>query len=138
MSTKKTRTPIRVVINTTILVTLSVAFAAIAICHAFQLDQYNNKLKEAHYISNKPGLCYDIVDDSDGIITDNERICGPGTEEKVTDPNQLALYLDDQVNFVGDMSIYASVHTMLLIGAFFSLSSLAAAIIYWNHNRIKK
>ena len=137
MSKNKTKTPTRVIVNTTILVTLAIAFAVIAIHKAVSIDIYSGALTNARSITNQPGLCYDNIDDPDGRMTDNERICNPGTEEKATDPNTIALYLDTQIATAQDVSVYASAQAILTIGGFLSIASLAAAVIYWNHNKIK-
>lgn len=70
-------------------------------------------------------------------MTYNEGVCNPGTEERADDPNTLALFLDGEIANAQDMSAYFSAQVMVMIGGFFSISSIFAAIIYWNHNKIK-
>ena len=138
MSTKKSKTPIRIVINTTLLVVLGISFAAISITRAFSLFEYSGELTSTHHLTHQSAVCYDEKYMEDGEkVTSNEGICSTGVEEKVSDPNALALYLDGQIANVQDMNAYFMAQLMVMIGGFFSISSIFAAIIYWNHNKIK-
>ena len=138
MSTKKSKTSIRVVINTTLLIVLGVVFAAISTFSAYRMVEYNNLLTSTHHPTNQASVCFDEKVDEDGdMMTYNEGICNPGTETRADDPNTLALFLDGEIAMAQDMNAYFSAQVMVMIGGFFSISSIFAAIIYWNHNKIK-
>ena len=109
-------------INIALMIAAAIAFAALGIFCFLEMNKWNGYFVNHRHVTNSPGLCF-------------ERICRSGTEETETDPNKLALYLDESVAFAQGVTTTFISQTLLFVSCSFSIAFFLAAIIYWNHNR---
>ena len=141
MSTKSnqsTKTPTRVKINTIVLFALSITFGAITFVTASQIYQASRNFQS---VSDAPGLCYDESESLGGIIRENSYICtteydeATNQQKAATTTNEQALFLYDRLTLSSLIRSGDMIVTVIAIGSMFTLAGLAAAFVYWNHNR---
>ncbi len=137
MSTKKSKTNNRVKFNTLFLVVIAFVFGAISFFSMINLAGSSTWMMP---ISNGRGLCFDETVDSDGVKgTKNEGVCASsgGDEARTEDINDAAIFLYDKMYFAEQTDAYRSAFSTFVIGLMFTIASLAGAVVYWNHNKIK-
>ena len=132
MSTKKTNT--RVVVNTCILVLMSVIFGALTICG---INKIQNVSKNFQSISNAPALCFgDIHTDEQGYKTlDNAYICAKSDGSSKAELSEQSLFIYDKMTQSSITRSADLVIVLSVLGSILTVGGLFGAIVYWNHNR---
>ena len=137
---KSTKTPTRIKINTIVLFALSITFGAITFVTASQIYQASRNFQS---VSDAPGLCYDESESLGGIIRENSYICTTEYDE-VTDQTKAATTTNEQALFLYDRLTLSSLVrsgdimvAIIAIGSMFTLGTLAATFVYWNHNKAR-
>ncbi len=141
MSTKnKNQTPkSRVMINVAVLVIAAIACACIGIAYARSITTFSEGITNSRVHNDSDAqYCFDKQKGDDGEDRYvNGRICEPDAANPttITDANRLATFLDGEIAESQDIIIVSISCAIKFVGYSFAAAFLAAAFVYWNHNR---
>ena len=130
MSTKKSNS--RVLINTGILILMSVIFGALTFCGVSKIQSVS---KNFQGVTNAPALCFDETHtDEDGYKTlDGAYICDKNGAEASSSAQSLFVY--DKLAQYSILRSNDLVVAITTIGSILTVASLLGAVVYLNHNR---
>lgn len=139
MSTKSNKTNIRIKINTSLLLIMSIAFGVITFTTASNIYKASNNFQS---VSDAPGLCYDETKTDNAFIRDNSYICTTEHDEdgnalSATTDNEYTLFLYDRLTLSSLIRSGDHIAIVIAAGSMFTIAGLVTTFVYWNHNKAK-
>lgn len=136
----KSKSNIRVKVNTAILVLCAAVFGAMTCSGVKQLDKLRVSLNG---VSDAPALCYDEEKynaNADYRVIEGTYPCLLETDENgenvpAESPRDVAMFIYDRVSLTSSMLSTELDVVVVAIGSMFTVASLAGAVVYYNHNR---
>lgn len=137
MKAKKHKSAMRVYVNTGLLVLLAIAIGLMTFCGVQKLEMLH---KNFTGISDVPGLCYDEERYRKNQTIENAYPCLTQTDEDgnpipATSQNDQTIFLFNHTSFSSSVLSHEFIIVLTVVGGIFTLTSLIAALVYWNHNR---
>ena len=134
----KNKSGIRIGIITGLFILAALIFSLITLQGIWRINQYDKNFQP---VSDAPGVCYDEKDN--GSVRDNSYPCytyddydgHDGHSAEVNDDNDRAMFLYDNIVFIGKTQTMQMRVVMVVISSILSVASLFGAVIYFCHNK---
>ena len=125
-------------LNTAILLVITILFAALTVFGVNRASNIKKGLMQV--ISDAPSLCYDEENYKNMHTIEDAYVCLLQSDEYgnpsiASTQHDFTLFLQDTIMFSREVEILYFKNLIGYIGAFFTISSLSATIIYWLHNK---
>ena len=138
----KQKTSKRVIVNSCLLLLMTIILGAMTCCGVSKIDSYSHS-HTAFVASDSPMLCFEEESDFvDGhpTVRNGAYICSTEVDEnanpvRLMDGNDYAMFLNERISFTAVIESVQLGIVLCVLGSMLTLVSLISTIVYWNHNR---
>lgn len=138
----KQKTSKRVIVNSCLLLLMTIIFGVMTCCGASKIALYSRS-HSAFVASDGPMLCFEEESDFvDGrpTVRNGAYICSTEVDEnanpiRLVDDNDYAMFLNERISFTAVIESVQLGIVLCVLGSMLTLVSLISTIVYWNHNR---
>ena len=138
----KQKTSKRVIVNSCLLLLMTVVLGVMTCCGAARINSYSRS-HTAFVASDSPMLCFEEESDFvDGrpTVRNGAHVCLTEVDEdgdfvRSEDANDYAMFLNERISFTAVIESVQLGIVLCVFGSMLTLISLISTIVYWNHNR---